>query len=110
MDAVLSLASLTSTRTSIPGDTSLLTPGGLAFGTSVLTARGCDQSDFERVAEYIHRGCHIALEIKEELPQWHTPKEFKAMLNEKIASGHAAVMSLKADVQALATHYSLPVM
>ena len=106
---MLSLVSITSTRASIPGDSNLSMPGGLAFGTPVLTARGCDQSDFERVAEYIHRGCHVAMEIKEELPQWHTPKEFKAMLNEKMAAGHAAAMSLKADVQAFAMHFSLPI-
>lgn len=38
------------------GDKSALRPSGLRFGSPALTSRGLVETDFKKVADYIHRG------------------------------------------------------
>jgi len=64
VEKVLELASITTNKNSIPGDTSALNPGGVRLGTPALTTRGFNEKDFDQVAEYLDRGCRIALEAQ----------------------------------------------
>lgn len=61
VEKVLELASITTNKNSIPGDTSAINPGGVRLGTPALTSRGLDEDDFDQVAEYLHRGCQISI-------------------------------------------------
>jgi glycine hydroxymethyltransferase len=35
------------------------------LGTPALTSRGLDEQDFDRVAEFLHRGCELALQAQD---------------------------------------------
>jgi glycine hydroxymethyltransferase len=65
VDKVLEMVSITANKNSIPGDTSAINPGGVRLGTPALTSRGLDEQDFDRVAEFLHRGCELALQAQD---------------------------------------------
>ena len=65
VEKVLDLASVTTNKNSIPGDTSAINPGGVRVGTAALTTRGLSESDFEVVADFLHRGCQVAIRAQE---------------------------------------------
>ena len=65
VDKILELCSITANKNSVPGDTSAVNPGGVRVGTAALTTRGFGVSDFDKVADYLHRGYQIALQAQE---------------------------------------------
>jgi glycine hydroxymethyltransferase len=65
VEKVLELASMTTNKNSILGDTSALNPGGIRLGTPALTTRGLGVDDFDRVAEFLHRGAEIAIQAEQ---------------------------------------------
>jgi glycine hydroxymethyltransferase len=123
VEKVLELASMTTNKNSIPGDTSALNPGGVRLGTPALTTRGLDENDFDQVAEFLHRGSELAtqaqqiaeLELKshqggdEASPQKKKVllKDFVAVLeiNEDVRRG---IEQLKSDVEKFAVGFDIP--
>lgn len=61
VEKVLELASITTNKNSIPGDVSAMNPGGVRLGTPALTSRGFCEDDFVVVADFLHRGCEVAM-------------------------------------------------
>ena len=51
-------------KNTVPGDKSAFIPGGIRIGTPALTSRGFGPTDFEQVAEFIHRGVVMAKEVR----------------------------------------------
>ncbi|XP_066166734.1 serine hydroxymethyltransferase 7 isoform X3 [Oryza sativa Japonica Group] len=47
-------------KTPIYGDNGSISPGGVRIGTPAMTTRGCLESDFEIMAEFLLRAAHIA--------------------------------------------------
>ena len=64
LEKVLELASMTTNKNSIPGDTSALNPGGVRLGTPALTTRGLNEEDFREVGSFLHRGSNIAIKAQ----------------------------------------------
>lgn len=64
VERVLELASMTANKNSIPGDKSAINPGGVRLGTPALTSRGLGVTDFEYVAELLHRGYQLAVKVQ----------------------------------------------
>lgn len=64
VDKVLEEVSITANKNSLHGDVSAINPGGVRLGTPALTTRGLNEADFEQVAEFLHRGCDIALQVQ----------------------------------------------
>lgn len=64
LDKVLEEVNITANKNSLHGDISAINPGGVRLGTPALTTRGLQESDFEQVAEFLHRGCQIALQAQ----------------------------------------------
>ena len=64
LDKVLEEVSITANKNSLHGDVSAINPGGVRLGTPALTTRGLMEKDFEQVAEFLHRGCDIALRVQ----------------------------------------------
>jgi glycine hydroxymethyltransferase len=64
VDKVLEYVWFTANKNSLPGDVSAINPGGVRLGTPALTTRGLNEADFERVAEFLHRGCELALQAQ----------------------------------------------
>lgn len=48
---------------SVEGDRSALRPSGLRLGTPALTSRGLLESEFRKVAHFIHKGKDIGLKV-----------------------------------------------
>lgn len=65
VDIVLENSSITANKNSLPGDLSAINPGGVRLGTPALTTRGMNEDDFDRIADFLHRGCEIAIEAQE---------------------------------------------
>jgi glycine hydroxymethyltransferase len=124
VEKVLDLASITTNKNSIPGDTSAINPGGVRLGTPALTTRGLTERDFDQVAEFLHRGSELALQAQriaelelkahQELDDVTAPpkkkvllKDFVAVLqtNEDVQSG---VHLLKNDVESFAAQFVMP--
>lgn len=56
---------LTRRSAAVYGDTSALSPGGVRVGSPAMTTRGLTTDDFATVAEFLHRGCQIAIAVQE---------------------------------------------
>merc|ERR1712216_35009 len=63
VESVLEMANVAINKNTVPGDKSAFIPGGIRVGTPALTSRGFVESDFETVAEFIHRGVQCAKEV-----------------------------------------------
>lgn len=124
VDKVLEMVSITANKNSIPGDTSAINPGGVRLGTPALTSRGLDEQDFDLVAEFLHRGCELALKAQDiaqlevkaaQEGEQETPKKPKKVLlsdfsrvlvnNAEIKLG---IEELRQEVEAFATPFYMP--
>jgi len=65
VERLLELAGITANKNSIPGDTSAINPGGVRLGSPALTSRGLGVDDFDKVAEFLHRGCQLAVKVQD---------------------------------------------
>jgi glycine hydroxymethyltransferase len=66
-EAVLERAGISLNKNTVPTDTSALVPSGLRVGAPSLTSRGFVESDFEQVAEFLHRGVKLTCKIREDM-------------------------------------------
>uniref|UniRef100_A0A9J7ZRI5 Serine hydroxymethyltransferase n=2 Tax=Cyprinus carpio TaxID=7962 RepID=A0A9J7ZRI5_CYPCA len=84
-EKVLEACAIACNKNTCPGDKSALRPSGLRLGSPALTSRGLLEDDFHKVAEFIHRGIELTLEIQRNMNPKATLKEFKDELaqNEK---------------------------
>ena len=113
VEKVLEMASITTNKNSIPGDTSALSPGGVRLGTPALTTRGLDEQDFDRVAEFLHRGCQLAVEAQQ-LAQAEGGSDKKFLLKDFVAVLNSNtelrkdIDDLRREVEAFATTFEMP--
>ncbi|XP_035224136.1 serine hydroxymethyltransferase, cytosolic-like isoform X2 [Stegodyphus dumicola] len=63
-EKVLEDINIACNKNTVPGDKSALNPGGIRLGTPALTTRGFTESDIEKVANFIHKGLQLALDVK----------------------------------------------
>lgn len=117
VEKVLDMAQITTNKNSIPGDTSAINPGGVRVGTPALTSRGFTEADFDRVAEYLDRGCQIALQaqrIAELEAGTDDTKPTKVLLKDFLKvtrendSIQESIASLRAEVEAFAKSFPIP--
>ena len=120
VEKVLELASITTNKNSIPGDTSAINPGGVRLGTPALTSRGFDEADFDVVAEFLHRGCQLAIEAQDSVLASRQEAGGEAAENKKVlmkdflqalhgnAPLQAKLDTLREDVEAFASRFEMP--
>lgn len=124
MEKILELASITTNKNSIPGDTSALNPGGVRLGTPALTTRGLDEEDFDQVAEFLHRASEIAfqaqhvaeleLKTRQEAGDEEALKRKKVLLKDFLAVLRSneeigrEIQELKNKVEEFATQFPMP--
>mmetsp|Transcript_7504 Transcript_7504/g.19183 ORF Transcript_7504/g.19183 Transcript_7504/m.19183 type:complete len:461 (-) Transcript_7504:303-1685(-) len=65
MEKLYDQVHITLNKNSVHGDVSAMTPGAIRIGTPAMTTRGLKEADFQQVAEMLHEGIQIALEIQE---------------------------------------------
>lgn len=103
----LDLVHITLNKNSVPGDKSAMNPCGVRIGTPAMTTRGCDAEAFEKIADFIHRGVEIAVELKKQTPEPGKLVDFKKYATE-VAPSHEGIQKLKQDTTEFASAYPLP--
>ncbi|KAF5899282.1 serine hydroxymethyltransferase, cytosolic-like [Clarias magur] len=89
-----------------PGD-SPLRPSGLRLGSPALTSRGLVEEDFCRVAQFLHTGIQLAVEIQTSIDPKCTFKEFKRTLSQD-KDYQKKIKEIKDEVEAFAGQFPLP--
>ena len=64
VERIMELVNCALNKNTVPGDKSAMTPGGIRMGSPAMTTRGLVEADFEKVAEFVHRGVEIALKVQ----------------------------------------------
>lgn len=106
-EKVLEGCSVACNKNTCPGDKSALRPSGLRLGTPALTSRGLLEDDFQKVAQFIHRGIELTLQIQNDMSPKATLKEFK----EKLAHDEnyqAKIKVIREEVEAFAAKFPMP--
>eukprot|EP01135_Chromosphaera_perkinsii_P001298 Nk52_evm25s164 gene=Nk52_evmTU25s164 len=101
-ELVLEKAKITVNKNTCPGDKSAIVPSGLRLGTSALTSRGFVESDFEKVANFLDRGIHIAAKLKKENPG--KVSDFRRL----VMKPNAEIEALRQDVEKFARDFTMP--
>ena len=103
VERVLELAHIACNKNTVPGDKSAMVPGGLRLGTPALTTRGFVEADFEKVADLVVRGIHIAKKLKGEVgPKL---KDFREALADAPRGKFPEIDELKDEVEAFAAQF-----
>ncbi|XP_060591509.1 serine hydroxymethyltransferase, mitochondrial-like [Ruditapes philippinarum] len=103
-ELVLEMAAITVNKNTTSGDTHAFTPGGLRLGSPALTSRGMKEAEFKQVAEFLHQGIQIAVDIQKKTK---TVKDFRAYVQEDNAES-AKIKTLKNQVEEFAASYTMP--
>jgi len=106
-EKVLEACAIACNKNTCPGDKSALRPSGLRFGSPALTSRGLVEVDFCQVAEFIHRGIELTIEIQSSMNPKATLKEFKETLAQS-EKYQMKVKAVKEEVEAFAGKFPMP--
>ncbi|XP_045929677.1 serine hydroxymethyltransferase, cytosolic isoform X2 [Micropterus dolomieu] len=106
-EKVLEACAIACNKNTCPGDKSALRPSGLRFGSPALTSRGLVEDDFRKVAEFIHRGIVLTLEVQRSLDPKATLKEFIQALTQG-EKFQQQVAEIRAEVEAFAGQFPMP--
>ncbi|KAK5461299.1 Cytochrome B translational activator protein cbs2 [Exophiala xenobiotica] len=101
VERVLELCGIASNKNTVPGDKSALKPGGLRLGTPAMTTRGFGGEDFERVAELVHRGVQISIEVDRSARQDAEKRSLKAPGSLKVFMDHLARGAQGPEIQTI---------
>ncbi|XP_023730255.1 serine hydroxymethyltransferase 6 [Lactuca sativa] len=96
-EKVCEMCHITVNKIAIFDDNGSLTPGGVRIGTPAMTTRGCLESDFETMAEFLYR----AAQITSVMQQREHGKMGKAFVNKDI-------VELRSQVENFATQFAMP--
>ncbi|XP_010530175.1 PREDICTED: serine hydroxymethyltransferase 7-like [Tarenaya hassleriana] len=100
-EKVCEMCHITLNKTAIYGDNGSISPGGVRIGTPAMTTRGCIESDFETIADFLIRAAQITSGLQRELGKPH--KEFvKNLCNNK------DITELRNKVEAFASRFEMP--
>lgn len=64
VEKLLDAAHITVNKNTVHGDTNAVSPGGVRIGTAALTSRGLVAQDIIQVAEFIHEGIQLCLQVQ----------------------------------------------
>ncbi|XP_034045982.1 serine hydroxymethyltransferase, cytosolic-like [Thalassophryne amazonica] len=106
-EKVLEACGIACNKNACPGDKSVLRPSGLRLGSPALTSRGLLEDDFRKVAEFIHRGVDLTVEVQSSQAPKATLKEFVQALAEG-EKFQQRVAELRAEVEAFAGQFPMP--
>ncbi|KAM7478861.1 hypothetical protein LguiA_027074 [Lonicera macranthoides] len=100
-EVVCEMCHLTLNKIAIFDDNGTITPGGVRIGTPAMTSRGCLESDFEAIADFLLRAAQIASMVQRE--HGKVPKGFlKGVQNNK------EIEELRVRVENFATQFAMP--
>ncbi|CAL1385559.1 unnamed protein product [Linum trigynum] len=100
-EKVCEMCHITVNKIAIFGDNGTITPGGVRIGTPAMTSRGCLESDFETMADFLLRVAHIASTLQRE--HGKSPKAFLEALQSS-----KDLAEVRNQVEGFATQFALP--
>ncbi|EOX98086.1 Serine hydroxymethyltransferase 6 isoform 1 [Theobroma cacao] len=100
-EKVCEMCHITLNKIAIFGDNGAITPGGVRIGTPAMTSRGCLESDFETIADFLLRAAHIA-----SMMQRDHGKLQKASL--KSLHNNKDLLELRTQVETFASQFAMP--
>nr|XP_014268748.2 serine hydroxymethyltransferase, mitochondrial isoform X5 [Maylandia zebra] len=103
-ERLLELASISTNKTTCPGDKSALAPGGLRLGAPALTSRQFKEADFVQVVEFMDEGFKIALDVTKKTGKLQDFKNFLLQDPETVAR----IADLRHRVEAFARPFPMP--
>lgn len=92
---------MTLNKVALFGDNGAITPGGVRIGTPAMTSRGCVESDFEVIADFLIRAAQITSLIQRE-----HGKLQKTFL--KGLESNKDIVELRSRVEAFGSQFGLP--
>ncbi|KAL8208921.1 hypothetical protein R6Q57_008333 [Mikania cordata] len=101
LEKVCEMCHITVNKIAIFDDNGTLVPGGVRIGTPAMTSRGCLESDFEMMAEFLYRAAQITSSVQRE-----HGKMVKSFL--KGVENNKDIIDLRAQVENFATQFSMP--
>ncbi|KAK6246124.1 hypothetical protein SCA6_009214 [Theobroma cacao] len=100
-EKVCEMCHITLNKTAIFGDNGAICPGGVRIGSPAMTSRGCLESDFETMADFLYRAAQIASAVQRD--HGKLQKEFlKGLQNNK------DIVDLRNQVEAFAAQFAMP--
>ncbi|KAJ6342846.1 hypothetical protein OIU78_010710 [Salix suchowensis] len=100
-EKVCELCHITVNKIAIFGDNGTITPGGVRIGTPAMTSRGCLESDFETIADFLLKAAHIVCMVLRE--HGNLQKAFTNGLQTK-----KEILELQKQVENFATQFAMP--
>jgi len=104
---VLDAVAIYCNKNSVGGDKDIWRPRAVRFGTPPLSSRGLREEDFRKVAEFIHRGLELTMEINNFLGPKHTLKRFKQFVFEG-ETFKQKIAELRAEVENFGGKFPMP--
>ncbi|XP_050376729.1 serine hydroxymethyltransferase 7-like [Argentina anserina] len=100
-EKVCEICHITLNKSAIFGDNGAFSPGGVRIGTPAMTTRGCVESDFETIADFLLRAAQITVAVQREHGKYQ--KEFlKGLQNNK------DIVELRNRVETFASQFEMP--
>ncbi|KAH6813541.1 serine hydroxymethyltransferase 6 [Perilla frutescens var. frutescens] len=101
LEKICELCHITLNKVTIFDDNGNITPGGVRIGTPAMTSRGCVESDFEVMADFLLRAVQIASSVQRD--HGKLPKSFmKGLENNK------EIIELRARAESFASQFAMP--
>ncbi|OMO95755.1 Serine hydroxymethyltransferase [Corchorus capsularis] len=98
-EKVCEMCHITLNKTAVFSDNGAIFPGGVRIGTPAMTSRGCVESDFETIADFLYRAAQITSAVQRD----HGKKDFlKGLHNNK------DIVDLRNRVEAFAAQFAMP--
>ncbi|RZC62524.1 hypothetical protein C5167_024271 [Papaver somniferum] len=100
-EKVCEMCHISLNKSAIFGDNGAISPGGVRIGTPAMTTRGCIESDFETIADFLLRAAQIASIVQRE--HGKLQKDFlKGLQNNK------DMIDLRNRVEAFSSQFAMP--
>ncbi|XVE93244.1 hypothetical protein REPUB_Repub01dG0173700 [Reevesia pubescens] len=100
-EKICEMCHITLNKIAIFGDNGAITPGGVRIGTPAMTSRGCLESDFETIADFLLRAAHIASMMQRDHGKLQKVS-VKSLHNNK------DILELRTQVEAFASQFAMP--
>ncbi|CAJ2649191.1 unnamed protein product [Trifolium pratense] len=100
-ETVCEACHITLNKIAIFGDNGTIIPGGVRIGTPAMTSRGCLETDFETMADFLFRAAQIANMLQREHGKLQKTIS-------KVLESNRDILELRARVEAFATQFALP--
>ncbi|GLU00989.1 hypothetical protein SLE2022_183190 [Rubroshorea leprosula] len=100
-EKVSEMCHITVNKTAIFGGNGAISPRGVRIGTPAMTSRGCLESDFETIADFLITAAHITSAVQRE-----HGKSKKELL--KGLQNNSDIVDLRNKVEAFASQFAMP--